>query len=146
MRGWYYIFLFDQILSICRQEFLLASRLGLVGSVPLPAPPIPFFAQYSSALACPSSRISFVLHGRLTYTIRTVSQFSLRFHIRPTRKPISNAIMASRILVPSVRAFRQSTITPLHASRKFQSSSRLLDTAVAGAAPIRRPIGSFRSG
>ncbi|KAK3175131.1 hypothetical protein OEA41_002377 [Lepraria neglecta] len=54
--------------------------------------------------------------------------------------------MASKILAPSMRAFRQSaTTSSFQNSRTFRSSSRLLDSSVA-ATPIRKPVGAFRGG
>ncbi|KAL2044951.1 hypothetical protein N7G274_002726 [Stereocaulon virgatum] len=53
--------------------------------------------------------------------------------------------MASRLLTPTMRAFRHTAITsPLQLSRTFRSSSRLLDTVVA--TPARKPVGAFRGG
>lgn len=55
--------------------------------------------------------------------------------------------MASKILAPSLRAFRQtSPLSPLRTSRTFQSSARLQDATATTAMPVRKPVGAFRGG
>lgn len=88
----------------------------------------------------------------LPYSTHTLFSTSPHHPLNTTEQPIYNSArlhpftMASKILAPSMRAFRQtSTLSPFRTFRTFQSSARLRD-ATATTIPVRKPVGAFRGG
>lgn len=81
----------------------------------------------------------------------TSSYLSTILVLTPEKAEVLKAIipaMASRVLAPSLRAFRQPSIAyQIRQSRSFQISTRLRDAAATAApAPVRKPVGAFRGG